>query len=68
MYTIQSGNTIITSGSEIMNPDGILSYTKQCVISTPFLFKIPPNIVVTVSVQKSPGDQYSGSVPLKHIW
>jgi hypothetical protein len=63
MYTIQSGNTVITSGSEIMNPDGISSFTKQCVISTPFLFKNPPNIVVTVSVFKGPDDQYLGTVP-----
>jgi hypothetical protein len=63
MYTIKSGNTVITSGSQIMGPDGISSFTKQCVISTPFTFKTPPNIVVTVSVYKGPKEEYLGTVP-----
>ena len=54
MYTIKSantiiksGNTIITSGRVLMEPPGN-SYTKQCFIRTPHLFKDKPIVSVTV--------------------
>ena len=47
MYTIKSGNTIITAGRVVMEPDGN-SYTKQCFIRTPHLFKDKPIVNVTV--------------------
>jgi len=51
MYTIQSGNTIITSGSVRMEPFG-KSYTKQCFIRTPHIFKDKPVVSVTVYTSK----------------
>ena len=54
MYTIQSGNTVITSGREKMGPDNINSFVKQCIISTPFIFKDIP--VVTLNVYTKEGN------------
>ena len=47
MYTIKSGNTIITAGREKMGPSED-SYTKQCFIRTPYLFNERPVVTVTV--------------------
>lgn len=51
MYTIKSGKTVITSGRVRMEPPGN-SYTKQCFIRTPFLFKGRPVVTATVSTEK----------------
>lgn len=63
MYTIQVENTVITSGSEILKPDDLGSSVKQCVISTPFLFKETPNVVLTVSITNGQTGEYAGTVP-----
>lgn len=68
MYTIQSWNTIITRGAEIMNTDGIFSYTKQCVISTPFLFKNPPDAVVPFQYIKMLMISIPVQLALQRIW
>jgi len=57
-YTIQSGNTVITTGSVVMEPDEVPSYVKQCFIRTPLLFNGTP--VVTATVFVGPGADGTG--------
>ncbi|MGG9961012.1 hypothetical protein [Ferruginibacter sp. SUN106] len=52
MSTIKKGNTVITSGRVKLQPESA-SFTKQCFISTPFLFKERPVVIVTVSTEET---------------
>ncbi len=52
MSTIKKGNIIITSGREKLLPQSA-SFTKQCFISTPYLFKRKPVVIVTISTKKT---------------
>lgn len=54
MYTIQQGNTLITAGRVKMEPNGIGSYVKQCIVSTPFIFSEVP--IVTLNVYTKTGN------------
>ncbi|MFT3750731.1 MAG: hypothetical protein QM768_20635 [Agriterribacter sp.] len=63
-YTIQSGKTVITAGSVVMEPDGILSYVKQCFIRTPFLFNNTPVVTATVFIGPGADSRYMGVAPL----
>ena len=52
MSIIKQGNLVITSGREKMNPKSS-SFTKQCFISTAFLFKQRPVVIVTISTEET---------------
>lgn len=52
MYTIKSKKTVVTGGRVTMEPDQINSYVKQCIVSTPFIFKEIPVVSLNVYTDK----------------
>lgn len=62
-YTMQTGNTVITSGCVVMEPNEVPSYTKQCFIRTPFLFNNTPVVTVTVFIGPGTNGIYTGVAP-----